>query len=386
MSSSTSLSLAKDLQFLILENRDITEANRQLANPIVEALVESRLHRMALPEEAGGLETSPTDAFRVYESLAAAEASVAWIIWNNALPCLFARFLVPEIRQEIFGDPTLLYASSTRASGKAEKDEDNYVVNGRWSLVSGCMHAAWIPVMCLVTKGGEPHMLMPGVPNLRLFFVPKDRFERIDTWNVGGLRGTGSHDLVLNNETVPHNRSVSFMDKGQFDSALGRVPISVTMSAGCASICLGIARASLESFIELGKTKVSPDPGPDLRDRPANQSTIAKTTSTINALRKNLFSAYENLWKKIESKKKPDLEIIAAIWSASITTSQQCRSAVTDMYVAAGTSALYTDQVLERAHRDIHAVCQHIVLQPFWLEEAGRVQLGLKPTHPLFKI
>jgi hypothetical protein len=54
------------------------------------------------------------------------------------------------------------------------------------------------------------------------------------------------------------------------------------------------------------------------------------------------------------------------------------------MYEASGATALYIDCPIERAHRDIHAIMQHIVLQPMWLEEAGRVRLGLKPTHPLF--
>ncbi len=56
------------------------------------------------------------------------------------------------------------------------------------------------------------------------------------------------------------------------------------------------------------------------------------------------------------------------------------------LYAAAGTSSLYADSPLVRAHRDIHAVTQHIAMQPFWMEQAGRVQLGMKPTHPLFMI
>ena len=54
------------------------------------------------------------------------------------------------------------------------------------------------------------------------------------------------------------------------------------------------------------------------------------------------------------------------------------------MYEAAGTSALYIDFPIERAHRDVHAVMQHIVFQHMWLEQAGRVRLQTKATHPLF--
>ena len=59
---------------------------------------------------------------------------------------------------------------------------------------------------------------------------------------------------------------------------------------------------------------------------------------------------------------------------------------VTSMYEAAGTSALYIDCPIERAHRDIYAVMQHVQLTPIWLEDAGRVRLGLPPQHPFFGV
>jgi alkylation response protein AidB-like acyl-CoA dehydrogenase len=377
---------AHGLKDLIAENRDETEAKRQLADPIVEALIDTKLCRIALPVENGGLETSPLDALAVYETLAAAEASAAWIAWNNSLVCWFARFLSPKVREEIFGDPSWLYANSTRPSGRAALEGNSYRITGRWSMVSGCLHAHWIPVMCLIEEGGEVQMLMPGVPNMRLFFVLRANCEILDTWHVGGLRGTGSHDAVLEGERVPVERSVSFADPSLLDSPFGRVPIAVTMSAGCASICLGIARATTDALVHLGRTKVTPDPAPDLRDRAANQSMVARTTATLDAMRAHLLKTYGDLWRKVQANEAPAAEDFAAVWSASITTALECRSAVSAMYAAAGTSSLYVDHPIERAHRDIHAVMQHLVLQPLWLEEAGRVKLGLEPENPLFGI
>ena len=60
------------------------------------------------------------------------------------------------------------------------------------------------------------------------------------------------------------------------------------------------------------------------------------------------------------------------------------REVVRSMYDAAGASALYIECPLERAHRDIHAVLQHIVFAPFWMEAAGQVRLGLTPGNPIF--
>jgi len=56
------------------------------------------------------------------------------------------------------------------------------------------------------------------------------------------------------------------------------------------------------------------------------------------------------------------------------------------MYEAAGTSALYIDCPIERAHRDIYAAMQHVQLAPMWLEGAGRVRLGLTPQTPFFDV
>lgn len=380
------LASAVALRQLILKHRNETEAARQLAEPIVQALVETKLCRMALPVDDGGLETSPLDALSVYEALAGAEASVAWVAWNNSLVCWFARFLPPEVRKEIYGDPSWLYANSTRPSGRAVADAGGYRVSGRWSVVSGCMHAHWIPVMCLIEKDGDVEMLLPGVPNMRMFFVPRSSHEILDTWHVGGLRGTGSHDTVLADEIVPSARSISLVDPSLIDSPLGRVPIVVTMSAGCASICLGIAQAATEALVELGRTKVSPDPAPDLRDRSSNQSTIARTSTTLNAMRANLHSTYGAVWDTVQDGDPVTPDDLADVWSAAITTALECRAVVSAMYAAAGTTSLYVDHPIERAHRDIHAVMQHIVLQPLWLEDAGRVKFGLQPTSPLFAI
>jgi alkylation response protein AidB-like acyl-CoA dehydrogenase len=380
------LAAASNLRGLILENRHETESNRQVAEPVIQALVTSGLGRLALPVENGGLSVPPADALAIFETLAEAEASVAWIAWNSSLPCWFARFLAEDVRKEVFGDSDALYACSTRPSGRATKNGDSYTVNGRWSLVSGCMHAAWIPVMCMVEEDGEVQMLAPNAPHMRLLFVPREEHEILDTWHVGGLRGTGSHDSVLKDSSVPEPRSFAMGDPSLMDSPMGRMPIFGTMSAGCAAICLGITKSSLQALLDLGTEKAPIDGGPGLRDRAPVQSLVARVETQLEAMRERLRSTCETLWSSANSDDEISSGDIAALLSTAITTAQQCRAAVTEIYAAAGTSSLYTDSPIERAHRDIHAVLQHIALQPFWLEQAGRVRLGLEPTHPLFRL
>ena len=63
--------------------------------------------------------------------------------------------------------------------------------------------------MSLVHEDGVPRMLAPGQPDLRVLFVPKGSYEILDTWHVGGLRGSGSHDVVVDDVFVPVEDSFS---------------------------------------------------------------------------------------------------------------------------------------------------------------------------------
>ena len=228
------LTAAHELSPLIARLRDETESNRRIAEPIVERLRETRFCRMAVARQLQGLELPTVEALDVYEALAGAEASVAWIVWNNSLPCFFSRFLESAARRELFADPDWLYANSTRPTGRAAIEGDGYRINGRWALVSGCELAEWISLMCLVEENGEVRMVQPGEPEMRIVYVPRVDCEILDTWHSGGLRGTGSHDVLVRDKHVPRRWTASPGDGSTLDAPIGRIPIICTMAAGFA--------------------------------------------------------------------------------------------------------------------------------------------------------
>ena len=67
-------------------------------------------------------------------------------------------------------------------------------MSGRWGIVSGCELAEWILLLCVVEENGQPRMLAPGMPELRFVFLTRGDLKILDTWHVGGLRGTGSSE------------------------------------------------------------------------------------------------------------------------------------------------------------------------------------------------
>jgi alkylation response protein AidB-like acyl-CoA dehydrogenase len=380
------LAAARELSPIITRLRHETEASRRLAGPIVERLVDTRLCRMAVAKSLQGLELPVAESCEVYEVLARAEASVAWIVWNNSLPCFFGRFLEKSARNELFGDPRWLYASSTRPTGRATVDGDGYRVNGRWALVSGCELAEWMALMCVVEENGKTRMIMPDVPEIRILFLRRGDYDILDTWHVGGLRGTGSHDVVVKDKHVPGRWSLSPDDASTLEGTIGRIPMVCTMAAGFASQMLGLGQLALDTLVQLAATKVSPDPGPALGARQAVLASIARQAAALAAARAHLRSCTSKLWETVSSGAPPPIEGITAVWAAALHAVDAGRSTVETMYAAGGTSSLYTDCPLERTHRDMHAMLRHIVSQTFWLEDAGRVTLGVAPTHPMYAL
>jgi indole-3-acetate monooxygenase len=380
-----SLAAVRELLPLVRGCREETESQRCIAAPVVRALRAARLFRIALPAEQAGLALAPLEALSIYESLAGAEASVSWIVWNNALPGFFGRFLKPEARAEIFGNPDGIYAGSTRPSGRAAVDGDHYRVNGRWSLVSGCELAEWLALRCVIEENGQVRMLQPSVPEVRMAWVRRADVQILDTWHTGGLRGTGSHDVVVENIRVPRRHTLSPLDGSTLAGALGRVPIVCNMAAGYAAQLLGMGTAAVDVVVDLARDKPVVDPGPAVGERPAVLAAIAEHRVRLAAAREHLHGCVARLWRAADAEQAAPADI-ASVFGAAHHAMAQGRGAVLAMYSLAGASALYSSSPLERAHRDLHAMAAHIIAQPNYVEDTGRVQLGLKPLNPLYLI
>ncbi|ASV28840.1 acyl-CoA dehydrogenase family protein [Maribacter cobaltidurans] len=383
--STKPLAAAEKVYPIALDLREETEKSRKLASPIVEKLAEQGLFRMALPKFLGGIEDNPVETLNVYELLSSAEASVAWITWNNHLACTFGRYLNKEDMKKVYGDPMHVYANSTRPEGFAKKVAGGYMVSGRWTLVSGCELADWFVLRCLVTSDENPATLGPGAV-LKLVFLPKKQVKIIDTWSVGGLRGTGSHDIEVEETFVPENLAVGFEDDVPLKTPYSRLPIGCINASGNGAMSLGLLRGALDELTQMCLERVTPGKNPDLRDRPAVQAALAKGNTILKSHRAELHRAVDALWKASVNGESFSDELLADIWSASCEAASASRAMITELFAVAGTSSLYTKFRMERIHRDIHGVLQHGIVQPHWMNQAGMAYAGLKPTAAMFGI
>jgi len=376
---------AREVCSVALAHRDETESSRKLAPAVIEQLRALQLCRLGLPKSLGGWEDDPVEVLKIYEMLSSAEASVAWIVWNNHLACTFGRFLDEGSMKEIYGNPNDIYANSTRPEGFAKEVEGGYMVSGHWTLVSGCELADWFVLRCLVIAEELPSKLGPGA-KLKLVFLPKAAITVVDTWTVGGLRGTGSHDIKVKEIFVPKHYAVDFDTPVTIDHAYNRLPIGVMNSAGCAAMALGLVKSAADELIKIGMERVTPGKNPDFRDRPHVQTVVANSQAIISATRSYLYDCVTTLWKESLDGNTFSDKQLADVWAAAHQAATIARSTLSEIYAVAGTASLYTKSPIERAHRDIHAVLQHGIIQPHWMNQAGMAYFGITPPAPMFRI
>lgn len=387
LNASTTLLIdtAKEIYELANSHREETEQLRKLAPAIEEKLRASGLFRLGLPKFLGGWEDNPVEVLKVYELLSSAEASVAWSVWNNHLACTFGRYLDEDSMSEIYKNASHIYANSARPEGIAKIVDDGYKVSGKWTLVSGCELSDWFVLRCLVTGGDLPKTLGPGA-KLKLFYIPKKAVKVIDTWNVGGLKGTGSHDIEVEEIFVEEKYAVAFDSPVHVDNAYNRLPIGCLNAAGCASIALGLLKSASDELVKICLERVTPGKNLDIRDRATVQTAIAKSKTTLESKRAQLHRSVLTIWNEsLEENTFTDVQL-ADVWAASIEAATAARAMVTEIYAATGTASLYTTYKIERVHRDIHAVLQHGIVQPHWMNQAGMAYVGIKPTGAMFRI
>jgi indole-3-acetate monooxygenase len=256
-------------------------------------------------------------------------------------------------------------------------------VNGRWSLVSGCELGTWMVLLCVVHEDGKPRLTQIGAPETRFMLLRSDACEIIDTWNVGGLRGTGSHDVVVRDVFVPNSYGSGFTDPYVLPEPRYRIPPFSRVIPGLGAMALGIARTAIETFNEIAGAKTPERTTQMLRDNHGAQYRVSQAESLVRSARLFLFDSLDRLWSSVLATGEAPMEQRAHVRLAASHAVSSAAQAVDLLYIGAGANALYTSCPLERAFRDVHAITQHIGVNPRVMETTGRVLLGLEPDTPL---
>jgi alkylation response protein AidB-like acyl-CoA dehydrogenase len=350
------------------------ENGRRLPQAAVQALVDAEVFLLAVPRAFGGREVSLATLLAVYEEIARADGSAGWCAMIGGTSALMAAYADERLAREVYGRADVITCGVLAPLGRAVRVREGLRVNGRWPFASGCEHSQW-RMGGVVMVDGDQAERPPEVCSI-LFHASETTI--VDTWNVSGLRGTGSHDLVVTDLVVPEERcfrmsGVSPRQPGE----LYQLPFFGVLATGVAAVLLGIGRAAVDAFVALAPAKQPSAAKRTIAHRELVQLDVARAEGKLRAARALLFQAAAEAAHEAREKAAPSLSLRASLRLAACHAASEAAAAVDLVYHAAGASSIYASNPLQRHFRDVHVATQHAMVGTSVATLVGRVLLGV---------
>ena len=354
------------------------EELRRLPDETLRDFHDAELFRIHQPKRVGGAELEFVTVVTFGALLAGACASTAWNWVNFAAHHMMLGMFPPQAQDEIWGKSrdALIASSFVFPAGKARKVQDGYLLSGRWPFSSGVDPSEWNMLAGLARLDDN----LP--PEQRIFLVPRSQYKVLDTWHAGGLRGTGSNDVEVNEVFVPEHMTLAVADtKGGptpgsavNPGLLFQLPVFALFPYMLSGVALGIAEGMIEGY-QPAAGKMT---GARVAEIQSTQIRLGEATAYARASRlvqlANCREAEEQL---------PDLKTKARYRLEGAYAVEWAVRAVDVMFGLYGAGGLYESGHVARAFRDAHAVKQHFSFNTDIAGTTyGRVALGLASDNP----
>ncbi len=373
-------SAARSLRELIESEADQVEKSLGMTPPIVDALVESGLFRLLVPEALGGFEADPSTILDVCEELSYADGSVGWAYAQNTSVLGYSAYLDPEFALPLARSRA--GAGQFAPLGVVHKQRDGFRVSGRFQFGSGCSHSEFMGGAGMEMHDGEMAPFVDGLPGIRAFIVPADRVAFKGNWDVMGLSGTGSFDYEVPEQTVHAGMTFSIFETdpttGGALYGLGPIPLGTISSVAWA---LGVAERALSEIVEIVKAGRTRMGSPALREQQIFQRDFGVHSMALKAARLLAHEVYGSTVAAIErgeSKEECKVRIretrAAASWATEVS-----KAAVTFAYEASGSHGMRNPSLLQRCFRDMYVGAAHLVFDERNYVETVKARLGLEP-------
>ncbi len=247
------------------------------------------------------------------------------------------------------------------SSGTAEKVDGGFRVTARKIFASGCPRG---DLLMTTAVYDDPH----DGPTVLHFPVPfADAAVTImDTWHTLGMRGTGSHDVMINGVFVPEETIALRRPQGQWQAFFivnTAVAIPLVMA-----VYVGVAEAAYALALERVAQK---------RDDPQTPYLIGEMTNA-------LVTAQMALEGMIASAANYDFALVDetanGIFIRKTIAARAAIQTVEKAMELVGGSALYRSVGLERLFRDVQGGLYHPYHEKRQHLFTGRLALGLDPV------
>ncbi|BBZ75944.1 hydroxylase [Mycolicibacterium anyangense] len=346
--------------------------------------------RLLQPKEHGGLEVHPREFAETVMATAALDPAAGWINGVVGVHPYQLAYADPRVAAEIWADDVDTWVASPYApQGVAVPVDGGYIFNGRWQFSSGTDHCDWIFLGALLGDAeGKP--VMP--PQMLHMILPRKDYEIVeDSWDVVGLRGTGSKDVIVRNAFVPDYRTMDAFkvmdgtaqrEAGMTDT-LYLMPWSSMFPLGISAATIGICEGALAAHLDYQRERVNAA-GTAVKDDPYVMYAIGEAAADINAARQEILANIDRIYDMVDSGKEVTFADRAAGRRTQVRAVWRAVMAVDQIFSRSGGNGMRMDKPLQRYWRDAHTGMAHAIHVPGTVFHASALSsFGVEPQGPL---
>ncbi|GAC70350.1 hydroxylase [Gordonia soli] len=365
--------VVKRIEELAPELAALAETNEQLgklSDETAALLRQTGVIRLLQPTDFGGYAATPRDFAEAVMAVAAADPAAGWVAGVVGVHPWELAQLDRRLQQEVWGeDPDTWVASPYMPNGVAEPIEnDSFVLSGRWPFSSGSDHCQWDFLGALKGDGsGTGAPVMP--PEVLHVVLPRSDYTLVDdSWDVVGLSGTGSKDVIVDQAIVPAYRTVTQADisdgtasaRSERSEAVYKLSFGVMFPLGITAAVIGICEGALAAHLAIQKDRVAVT-GVQIRDDPYVLHAAGEAAAEISASRVQLIEGISRLHDIIESGGTPTIEERSNQRRNQVRCAWRAVSAVDEIFARSGGLAIRKSSPMQRYWRDAHVGLQHMI-------------------------
>ncbi|MFF3374045.1 acyl-CoA dehydrogenase family protein [Streptomyces sp. NPDC002680] len=355
---------------VVEERRAEFEEKRHVPRDVIAVFKDAGLYRASVPRRFGGDALPPAEFLRLIERISVVDGSAGWVA-SFGCSGVYLAGLPLDTQAELYADgPDVAFAGGLFPVQPAERVEGGYRLSGRWRFASGCMGA---DVLGVGIKAGADRAGRPLTAVLR-----PERVRIAENWDVIGLRGTGSHDLVVEGAVVPEEWTFVRGGAATVDEPLYRYPTVPYAAQVLAVVSLGVARAALDHVIaQGGRSGWTGAPKP--AERATYRIAVGQAEAQLRSVRAFFYEATEEAWATVRAGDPATADRASMLRLASAHLAKTSFEVVRTAYQLGGIDAVADDSPLQRYLRDASVVPQHAFLQEGVYDGAGAVLMGVQP-------
>ncbi|MEE2032295.1 3-hydroxy-9,10-secoandrosta-1,3,5(10)-triene-9,17-dione monooxygenase oxygenase subunit [Rhodococcus chondri] len=368
MAADDVLGAVRELLPGIADHAARVDETRRVPDETISALGAAGVFRMLQPRRYGGFESEPVRFYEVVRAIAGACGSTGWVTSVLGVHPWHLALFEDRAQAEVWGaDDATLVSSAYAPVGRLVPVDGGYELSGHWMFSSGCEYASWALLGAIVIGAeGRPTDFVTAL-------VPRSDYTIRDVWNVVGMRGTSSNEIVVDGTFVPEYRIKRNFETANLRGAgqkvntgpLYRLPFASLFATTVAAPIVGVVEGCCEQYMAAMRERVRLSLGGGrFVDDPFAQVAVGRASSEIDAAILQLDRNMRELWDCAKAGREIPMSLRLRTRRDQVRATERAVEAVDLLFKTAGGTSLFLGNVIERAWRDAHAGSVHVANEP----------------------